>query len=206
MKMCGIKNCGRKEHAKGYCSTHYSRFRIHGDPLIVKPNTKYKPICTIDGCKRKHHAKGYCDMHYERLRNTGDPLMIKSNYKYTSICSIEWCDKKHHAKSYCEKHYHKEFPEIKLRAMIKHLEKYGKTFDMTLIEYRYALQAWSKTIKKLDNHMCKLCNSKENLHAHHIQPKSLFPEFALDLDNGITLCHICHQEIHGFIIPTITVK
>ncbi len=43
--------------------------------------------------------------------------------------------------------------------------------------------------------MCKLCDSKNNINAHHIVLKK---DFSLDLDNGITLCQGCHENIHGY--------
>ena len=58
------------------------------------------------------------------------------------------------------------------------------------------LAAWSLQVKERDNHTCQVCDSTEHLHAHHIQPKSIFPELALDLDNGMTLCKGCHIEVH----------
>lgn len=96
--------------------------------------------------------------------------------------------------------YSKEHPEIALKSQIKYMKKLGKSFDMTSTEYSYALNAWSKTIKKLDNNMCKNCGSTENLNAHHIMPKGEYPELSLDLDNGVTLCEDCHSEVHGYEI------
>lgn len=50
---------------------------------------------------------------------------------------------------------------------------------------------------------CAICGSRDKLQAHHINSKSYFPEQALDLDNGITLCssdkrkgHRCHIAFH----------
>lgn len=60
---------------------------------------------------------------------------------------------------------------------------------------RRTLNAWSVQIKKRDT-ACLYCNSKENLQAHHILSKSKHPEFALFLNNGITLCKMCHLEEH----------
>lgn len=92
----------------------------------------------------------------------------------------------------------KNNPEKVLAIMKRHFEKYGKTFEMNGNEFIYALNSWSATIKNLDNHMCKNCDSKKNIQAHHLRPKNDFPKLCLGLDNGITLCKKCHEEIHGF--------
>ena len=44
------------------------------------------------------------------------------------------------------------------------------------------------------NH-CEMCNSESNLHVHHEHPVKTHPHLALDPDNGIILCHICHNKI-----------
>jgi len=65
---------------------------------------------------------------------------------------------------------------------------------------RRQLDHWGDKIKKRDNYTCQRCG-KENLtgkncHAHHKKPKDLYPELALDLDNGETLCIDCHTVKH----------
>ena len=92
--------------------------------------------------------------------------------------------------------YYKNNPEKFLINHKNHLKKIGKLFDMDWSEMRYALDAWSLTVKKRDSKKCTWCNSTEKLVAHHIWHKAIFPESALDPDNGITLCHECHKEQH----------
>lgn len=94
------------------------------------------------------------------------------------------------------KMYRKLHPEVDLRAIIRHFKKFGKSFNMGTWEFSWALMSWSKTIKKLDNNMCKLCSSKKDVRAHHIRPKRDFPKLSLDLNNGITLCNKCHKKLH----------
>lgn len=35
-RLCSIEGCHRRAAARNWCATHYSRWRLHGDPLIVK--------------------------------------------------------------------------------------------------------------------------------------------------------------------------
>ena len=37
-----------------------------------------------------------------------------------------------------------------------------------------------------------MCNRVGTIEVHHIYPKSLFPDKAYNLDNGISLCKSCH--------------
>lgn len=68
---CSIPGCDRVSKARGWCNTHYQRWRVHGtvdDPVVVER------LCSVSGCDRKHERLGYCQMHARRLDATGDPL------------------------------------------------------------------------------------------------------------------------------------
>ena len=54
---------------------------------------------------------------------------------------------------------------------------------------------WKNIILEKDNNECQYCGKKENLNVHHIKPEKLFPHLSLDIDNGITLCRVCHIKI-----------
>ena len=158
-----------------------------------------------DPIKRKEYNKNYRISHrkqrneYNKENNKKHKHRINMYRKKYYIEHKE--EEKKKSKLYYQTHVHpKTNPEKRLVIMKRHLEKYGKTFEMNPSEFSFALQAWSKTIKKLDNFICKNCGNKENLNAHHIQPKQDFPELALDTDNGITLCKTCHENIHCFEI------
>lgn len=64
----------------------------------------------------------------------------------------------------------------------------GKKFHFD-IEYK----SWIRDILKRDNYKCKICGSNIKLNAHHIYPKSKYPELVFYEDNGITLCKKCHM-------------
>lgn len=57
------------------------------------------------------------------------------------------------------------------------------------------LAQWSKDVRDRDG-KCLNCGATEGLHAHHIKPKSRYPELILDFDNGKTLCYVCHKREH----------
>lgn len=69
----------------------------------------------------------------------------------------------------------------------------------------YYLNRWSRIVRIRDGHKCFLCEETADkksstvedrkMHSHHIDLKSLFPEKAYNLDNGICLCNRCHYEI-----------
>ena len=56
---------------------------------------------------------------------------------------------------------------------------------------------WRTTVFKRDNHTCQHCCERGGkLNAHHIKSFAKYPQYRLDVDNGITLCLSCHNEMH----------
>lgn len=67
-------------------------------------------------------------------------------------------------------------------------------------QYKSEIAKWRIAVYTRDNYTCQHCFSNSpKLNAHHIKPISEFPsvEFALNTDNGITLCFECHCKVHG---------
>lgn len=44
-RLCSIEGCGRKHVARGFCQSHYGRFRIYGDPGVDKS----RPLIEFNG-------------------------------------------------------------------------------------------------------------------------------------------------------------
>lgn len=63
----------------------------------------------------------------------------------------------------------------------------------------------ARQTKKRDNWTCQHCGKQgghlgsAELHAHHIEPRSKGGEDTLN--NLITVCHSCHEDLHGHSIP-----
>lgn len=59
---------------------------------------------------------------------------------------------------------------------------------------------WRNLVLKRDNCTCQLCGATENenfLHVHHIVKYSENEELRINVNNGITLCNFCHQQVLG---------
>jgi hypothetical protein len=64
---CPVDGCEKRRLGKGYCRTHYERWKEFGDPLIFR-------VCIIEGCSRfaPSGKRGWCLMHYTRWAKHGD--------------------------------------------------------------------------------------------------------------------------------------
>jgi len=60
------------------------------------------------------------------------------------------------------------------------------------IARRKALESWSKAVRERDSWTCQICGNTKYINSHHIVPKEI-KEFRTELNNGVTLCPICHK-------------
>lgn len=57
---------------------------------------------------------------------------------------------------------------------------------------------WRKAVIERDK-VCQICGTSEKLVAHHIKAFALYPELRTDVNNGVTLCDLCHRRLHGLV-------
>ena len=63
-----------------------------------------------------------------------------------------------------------------------------------LIKEKGLLALWSRAVKVRDNFKCVHCGARDTLESHHIF-KVRHAMLKYNLDNGITLCKVCHDKI-----------
>lgn len=59
---------------------------------------------------------------------------------------------------------------------------------------------WRKQVFERDKYTCQKCGIQGYLQAHHIISFSKDFSKAFDIENGLTVCVSCHEEIHGIFI------
>ncbi len=110
----------------------------------------------------------------------------------------------HKGKTYC--HSEKTKRKISESLKLKNNPDYDKRLEIDKIKYNSPEYIEFKlSVLERDNYICQRCGrSDRQLEAHHIKAKSLYPELTLDINNGITLCDICHcivDQHRGYFGP-----
>lgn len=71
--------------------------------------------------------------------------------------------------------------------------KGGKKRSLSTVEYKN----WRTSVFERDRYTCQDCGTKKcYIHAHHIKQWKDYPDLRFNINNGLTLCKICHYEHH----------
>lgn len=107
---CSIQGCEKTMQARGWCSTHYARWRRHGDPLklLRRPNNSTQ-LCQVPGCQRRAvlATASFCRMHLTRVQKHGDPGPPEPQIASPAdpVCEVEGCGHPRERRSWCAAHY-----------------------------------------------------------------------------------------------------
>ena len=97
----------------------------------------------------------------------------------------------HFCSKSCSQKYHKKENHPMWDSTISEQERLIK-------RYYFDYKEWRKIIWKRDDYSCKYCGKRGGkLIAHHLDGYNWCIEKRTDVNNGITLCLICHKKFHS---------
>jgi len=103
MNTCSIDGCEKRAAGRGWCSMHYRRWRLSGDPGPAHRLDGPKPLrqCKAPGCDSLTRTSGadYCEMHYGRVRRHGNVQALVIQRPRIGSCQVDGCRKPDTAKS-----------------------------------------------------------------------------------------------------------
>jgi len=139
------------------------------------------------------------------LKNPEKRSIIDYNYNHSEnrkkqLQSKEYKEKKATYDKNYSRTSHGKLTRLKanrkqLQTLVNRLKEARLCKTFTMFEFQYAIRTWAKYIIIRDKN-CQTCGSKENLIAHHLFYKAMYPELSLNENNGICLCKECHYELH----------
>lgn len=101
-------------------------------------------------------------------------------------------------KKHTEESIQKMKDALKGRIVWNKGKKWSNPIRRTKTRMGYYSREWVRKVKERDGNKCVECSSTYRIAAHHIKSWKNFPDLRFDINNGKTLCCICHVKIDGF--------
>lgn len=104
-RICSVLDCARPAKSRGWCNTHYERWRLRGTvDLPLRPTA-----CGVTNCHRGGRLiRGWCKYHWQRWARHGDPLAGGPTRRQTTdSCAVEGCTGPDVALGWCKAHHYR---------------------------------------------------------------------------------------------------
>ena len=156
---------------------------------MCKKNGEYKKcvVCFTEYYVRNDRAKNskYCSHKCwaERGENKIESVCVSCGSNITAYRERKYCSKLCAAKDMVGEKAPKWID--------------GKSLQRDRARLSTELSEWRNAVYKRDNYTCQTCGDNTTIHAHHIVEWAKDESKRFDLNNGITLCIICHGKIHS---------
>jgi hypothetical protein len=203
VSVCKVRGCKREQQARGFCLSHYTQWRKHGDILYIGTPVgfKEKTKCRVDDCDRDVYARDLCRKHYASAKRNNDFENIGIK------CNFPECDRKgivRHTdgKSYCNKHTKiiamrvkygfNPFKNVDLRTA-SHVGENNPRWSGGTRSYfknHYTLKKNRKERLKRTNGICEACKKEKAYYAVHLDGNKDNHEY----DNLRVLCTSCRSK------------
>jgi hypothetical protein len=179
-RTCAVQDCDKPCHGQGWCSSHYSRWRKHGETFADKPLHQKKHLrarlCWVEGCGRAvagHGGYGLCSAHYQRRRIHGDvQANIPVRVKAPEFCTLEGCDRPCRSNGLCNAHHERwrrlgdEFPRTPIRSEPVPRERPDGYVEVFVVERDPGKKGMRQKVHRLvmEDHLGRELLPHENVH------------------------------------------
>lgn len=211
---CNI--CNSKNH---YCSNECRSIGV-GLNNIGKNNPNYRGksyLGNCDYCNKEYivneygnriNKYNYCSQ-LCKGEHQKETLLKDLNPRYLSVeCRCDFCEKKllktpsyleGRKNIFCSKECYADWQSINKTGKNNHNFNTLKTDEERELGRHFeGYLYWRREVYKRDNYVCQCCGYSKggNLNAHHLDGYNWAKDKRTDINNGITLCNICHKKFH----------
>lgn len=187
-----------------YCS----RKCVYGDKKR-RPTTRCK-YCGVEfetwNCVLKRGGAKYCSRNCAFKARRGENHPNWQGGKPTLVCIVcgkefqSYLDRRRKERRICSKSCLNKWQETSLRGKNNPNWKDGISTENNIIRTSTEYERWKTMVFKRDDYTCQLCGIRGgDLNAHHILSFRDFPEYRLDVSNGITHHEECHDIITSIL-------
>jgi hypothetical protein len=157
----------------------------------IQLSTKDKKVTCSKECSNKHKSN----------KRLGGKHNISPKYNVCVRCKnpflINGVIKRSNRAKYCSPKCQNDDHSERLKGPNSPNWKGGLTDKNKRYEFRRQIYEWRNKVFKRDFYKCRHCGSKKEIEAHHIIEWAKCVETRFDIDNGLTLCIICHGKVHN---------
>lgn len=175
-----------------------------------RPTTCPKCSAAIAGKNRRNRREAVCAVCSKSFEHVGS-----RDAKYCSkdcwnirnppvVKTCEMCGKafetRDRSQKNCSKRCANKWRSKHLRGPNAVAWKDGKSLERERLRLGAEVKEWKRLVHARDNYTCQHCGHRgKGLHAHHIKEWAKHPELRFEVNNGLTLCALCHGKVHGKI-------
>lgn len=195
--MCFVDGCEKPIVAHKLCSTHYKRWKKHGDPGPAETSRLKNRICSVEGCDRSYFARDFCQMHYHRWQRHGDPGSAEPAIICGQVvCSVEGCNEPYRCNGFCIKH------QARWMRYGDPLARHNDEYDVMQYAGAHGKVRMAKGLPS--QHLCEHCGKQaEEWSYKGSDPDELIGvdrrngelrKYSLNIDYYQPLCVPCHRR------------
>lgn len=203
-RICSVDDCTRVVRARGWCVTHYERWRQHGDVTVVLTSWN-PPECVADGCERVPKRRGLCTLHYGRWRRHGDVTVFRPDA--TRECAVSGCPGAHYGKGFCRMHWDRWRKTGDPLQLLPHFSPLAGLYEADnpgwvgdAVGYGGAHDRVKRALGSASNYLCEHCGGRADDWAYdhadpneRVSPKRLVYSTA-GARHYLPLCGSCHRR------------